>query len=470
MRKGRSAMQVTVADMMAAREARAQMQQTLLAGNPGAVLVCLTMNVAGPVKTDAQIERAFAWGRAGIEAVLAPQRRLFAAEIHEATGPEAVFVVEGDAGEIKRRLCALEDGCAMGRLLDVDVLFGQGEKVSRGDVGLPPRRCLICGEPAAVCARSRAHSAQELFARTQEIIRTHFEDAFARRVAEQAERALLTEAALAPKPGLVDRLNPGAHRDMDLFTFIDSACALRPYFETCVREGLAHRGGDEAACFDALRAPGLLAEARMRGATGGVNTHKGAVFSMGVLCAALGMGYDGEGSDPEAALLRCGRMTRMRMEEELARAAQGAGDSCGEQLYRSRGIGGVRREAAAGFPSVREAALPRLRACLHAGMGLQEAALCALVALMARVEDTNAVRRGGAEGARQLRERAEAEDAALCLRLAQPGLDARAEGDAVKARLAQWDAELTAKGISPGGCADMLALTLMVIFMEEQAA
>ena len=103
-------------------------------------------------------------------------------------------------------------------------------------------------------------------------------------------------------------------------------------------------------------------------------------------------------------------------------------------------------------------------------MGLQEAALCALVALMARVEDTNAVRRGGAEGARQLRERAEAEDAALCLRLAQPGLDAQAEGDAVKARLAQWDAELTAKGISPGGCADMLALTLMVIFMEEQAA
>ena len=71
---------------------------------------------------------------------------------------------------------------------------------------------------------------------------------------------------------------------------------------------------------------------------------------------------------------------------------------------------------------------------------------------------------------RALRERAEAEDAALCLRLAQPGLDAQAEGDAVKARLAQWDAELTAKGISPGGCADMLALTLMVIFMEEQAA
>ena len=151
-------MRVTVADMMAAREARAQMQLALLMRYPVAALVCLTMNVAGPVKTDAQIERAFSWGKAGIEAVLAPQKRLFFAEIHETTGPEAVYAVEGDAREIKRRLCALEDGCAMGRLLDIDVLFGQGEKVSRGDIGLPPRRCLICGEPARAAGRTARSS------------------------------------------------------------------------------------------------------------------------------------------------------------------------------------------------------------------------------------------------------------------------------------------------------------------------
>ena len=112
-------MRVTVADMMAAREARAQMQLALLMRYPGAALVCLTMNVAGPVKTDAQIERAFSWGKAGIEAVLAPQKRLFFAEIHEATGPEAVYAVEGDAREIKRRLCgyarADADGALYGR-------------------------------------------------------------------------------------------------------------------------------------------------------------------------------------------------------------------------------------------------------------------------------------------------------------------------------------------------------------------
>ena len=103
-------------------------------------------------------------------------------------------------------------------------------------------------------------------------------------------------------------------------------------------------------------------------------------------------------------------------------------------------------------------------------MGMQEAALCALVALMARAEDTNAVRRGGAEGARRLRERAAAEDAALSARLAVPGFDAQTEGEALRFRLTRWDAELSAAGISPGGCADMLALTLMAHYMEEKPA
>ena len=98
---------VTVADMMQAREARFVMQRTLLSRYPGAALVCLTMNVAGPVKTTPAIERAFAWGEAQIQAVLAAHAVLFHAAIHEKTGPEAVFAVQGDAKEIKRRLCAL---------------------------------------------------------------------------------------------------------------------------------------------------------------------------------------------------------------------------------------------------------------------------------------------------------------------------------------------------------------------------
>ena len=462
---------VTVADMMMAREARAMMQMQLLREYPGAALVCLTMNAAGPVKTTPNIERAFAWGLARVRAVLAPYKRPFNRDVHAATGPEAIIAVHGDAMQIKRRLCALEDGCAMGRLLDIDVIRPDAGKVSRTELGLPPRRCLLCENAAPVCARSRAHSVEQLVARTNAIIDAHFEDEFAKRTAMLAERALLCEVAVTPKPGLVDRANNGAHRDMDMFTFMHSAAALRGYFDTCARTGLAHRGGEAAACFDALRVPGLMAEADMLAATGGVNTHKGAIFCMGIACASLGMGY-GSGESAEQTLLRCGEMTRARMASELERAASGEAATFGERLYKQTGVGGARAEAAAGFPSVREAGLPVLRRAMAAGLSLNDAGLCALVALMARMQDTNAVRRGGADGARRLREDAadmlawiEAELSAI-----EAGGDAGAFGDALRDRMAGWDARLTRENVSPGGCADMLAMAMMMKFAEGEGA
>ena len=109
---------VTVPDMMNAREARAQAQRTLLARYPGAAVVCLCMNIAGPVKRTENIERAFAWGAAQVKAVLAPYETLFDAVIHEKTGPEAMICVRAEAKAVKKRLCALEDGEELGRLLD----------------------------------------------------------------------------------------------------------------------------------------------------------------------------------------------------------------------------------------------------------------------------------------------------------------------------------------------------------------
>lgn len=468
----------TVADMMRAREARAAMQRTLLLRYPGTSVVCLCMNIAGPVKTDEAIERAFAWGAQAVRDVLAPHEVCYGAQVHEMTGPEAMYCVRADAMELKRRLCLLEDGEALGRLLDIDVIAPDGEKVARTALGLPARRCLLCGEPAPVCARSRAHSVDALFARAHELIDAHFERAFVRRMARDAVRALLCEVAVTPKPGLVDRANAGAHTDMDVFTFIDSACALAPYFESCVQTGLSFRKGSPEACFDALRTPGLLAEAAMRRATGGVNTHKGAIFSLGIACASLGMGYEAapasagkEGasdcgqSGALEALHRCGEMTRGPMQREFARMADGEARTSGERLYRAQGVGGVRAEAAGGFASVRETALPRLEACLKAGLSLNDASLCALVALMARTQDTNALHRGGERGAQAVQETAKEINRSIEEALARGVLSG--EMGRVQARMRAWDAELTKARISPGGSADLLALTLLMHFAGE---
>ena len=105
----------------------------------------------------------------------------------------------------------------------------------------------------------------------------------------------------------------------------------------------------------------------MRRATAGVNTHKGAIFSLGIACASLGMSW-GEPFSAEHILLRCGEMTRLRMQDELENARQGQARTFGEQVYQKKGVGGVRAEAAGGFAGVRETALPRLNAARDAGL------------------------------------------------------------------------------------------------------
>ncbi|MBQ9773995.1 MAG: citrate lyase holo-[Clostridia bacterium] len=389
----------------------------------------------------------------------------FAHSIREKTGCEAIFCVEGDAKKIKRRLCALEDSAPIGRLWDIDVLLGMGEKVSRTDLGLPPRKCLLCGEDAPVCARSRAHSVDALAHKTNEIINAHFREEFIRRIARQAQRALLTEVAISPKPGLVDRENNGAHSDMDVFTFMDSACALRDYFESCARIGMAHSKSSAAACFDALRVPGLLAEDAMKDATRGVNTHKGAIFSLGIFCAALGLGYAGGKMQTTDAFSCCAMMTREQMGREIDRIKNREHDpqTFGEQYLRTAASGGVRAEAAEGFPSVRNTGLPRLKQALAAGLSLNDAGLCALVALMSCVDDTNAVHRGNPEGANAMKHTALTLDREITAALESGSI----QGFDLIGRMRGWDTELTRKNISPGGCADMLALTLLAAFMEE---
>ena len=150
---------VTLADMLQAREARAQRQQALLA-RFGCPVICFTMNIAGPVKTGPEIRRAFLRGDALLCRQLA-QAGLscrYRAVVHKPTGDEALYAVQASPASLKAITVALEDRDPLGRLYDMDVLEPGGHKVDRAALGLPPRRCLLCQQPAAVCARSRAHS------------------------------------------------------------------------------------------------------------------------------------------------------------------------------------------------------------------------------------------------------------------------------------------------------------------------
>lgn len=160
---------VSLMDMLNAREARCRLQQRLLNAHQKP-LICLTLNIPGPVKILPGIPEAFETGRGRIESVLSENQipTLRSEAVREKTGYEAFYCVDVLPETAKKLMIALEDQDRLGRLFDIDVLRADGTKVSREELGFAPRRCLLCGQPAHVCSRSRAHSVAEL---TEEITR-----------------------------------------------------------------------------------------------------------------------------------------------------------------------------------------------------------------------------------------------------------------------------------------------------------
>lgn len=433
--------------MAAAREARAAKQRELLAAH-GTALVCLSMNIAGPVKLNELIREAFQEGVAMVSDTLAAHHVgvLHREEHLPVTGPEAFFCVDGEPEAVKRLTVRLEDRDPLGRLLDADVLRPDGTKVSRADVARPARRCLLCDEPVATCARSRRHSAGDLFEAALRIIRAHFDSLFAQEVSSFAVRALLTELAATPKPGMVDRNNSGAHADMDFFTFLDSAATLAPYFQACARLGLQAAAPGE--CFTSLRAEGALAEGRMLRVTGGANTHRGAVFTLGILCAAAGYAWaNGLGTSPEALSAISVRMTAEALQAELEGMKRPR--TFGEALMKGR-LAGARAEAAGGFPTVLRTALPTLDGALEEGRTLNDACVRALTAVMAVAEDSVLLRRAGPERAEGVR--------LMAAELLSQGCPE--EG------MRKFDAQCIMWNVSFGGSADLLAAALFMRLMR----
>lgn len=277
---------------------------------------------------------------------------------------------------------------------------------------------------------------------------------FASQTAQLAVRALLYEVCTTPKPGLVDRSNQGSHRDMDIFTFMSSAASLFPYFEICTDIGMQTAAEAPTATFHALRRPGMEAEQAMLAATGGVNTHKGAIFSMGILCGALGRLGEAHLANPNRILEECAAMTAGLITGDFAGVTVENAPTVGQKLYAEYGITGVRGQAEAGFPAVREKGLPILEQGLAMGKSYDEAGCAALLAMLACDTDTNMIARSDVETARQT-----AEDVGALLE-SNPYPD--------RETLERLDADFIRRNLSPGGSADLLAISYFLHFLKER--
>jgi triphosphoribosyl-dephospho-CoA synthase CitG len=171
---------------------------------------------------------------------------------------------------------------------------------------------------------------------------------------ENALKAMLYEVVVNPKPGLVDPTQHQSHGDMDVFTFIDSSLSLSDYFYEVYETGANFRDADLTELFKLLRPIGVQAEKTMFEATRGVNTHKGVIFSLGILVAAAAY-------SPDSIIETTKKMLVGLTKTDLLQVTEKTNLTAGERQFLEYGFTGVRGEAEAGFPIVTEIGLAFLR-------------------------------------------------------------------------------------------------------------
>jgi triphosphoribosyl-dephospho-CoA synthase len=273
---------------------------------------------------------------------------------------------------------------------------------------------------------------------SNELLATHLSTA--------AVSALLEEAELTPKPALVDRRGNGAHHDLDLARLRRSAQSLKCGFIDLARAAAVEK--PSLRLRQEIGQIGRDMERRMLAVTHGSNAHRGAIWALGLLVTGAAQLR----SERNAARIAAAAAVLARLPDRFARPRP---QSNGERARLQFGAAGARGEAQAAFPHAIRVGLPALRAARDRGVPEDCARLDALMAIMASLDDTCLLHRGGP----------------AALRAAKLGALAvlRAGGTAAPAgieRLHRLHCELMTRWSSPGGSADLLAVTLFLDRLE----
>ena len=277
------------------------------------------------------------------------------------------------------------------------------------------------------------------------------------RIGACAVEAMLYEVSATPKPGLVDRANNGAHHDMDFFTFMSSAAALRGSFDAFARIGVQHQAGPLHEMLPALQQAGRTAEQQMFALTQGVNTHKGMIFSLGMLAGAAGrLAAQGETLTAEKLCRSVAALCTGITAAAYAGIREQGQLTKGEAMYLKYGVTGVRGEVENGFPTVRRAGLPVCRELREKGLAINDVLVGTLIALIAENQDTNILGRHDLETLQAVQQAAKE-----VLALGSVGTEAG------RRAICRMDEDFIERYISPGGSADLVAVTHFLYEMER---
>ena len=278
----------------------------------------------------------------------------------------------------------------------------------------------------------------------------HDDKKFAYKIAVLAVRSLYKEVSLSHKPGLVSFIDSGSHKDMDANTFMKSIFSLRNYFKKITLAGSLNME------FKYLQYLGLDAEKKMFKATNGINTHKGAIFSLGILCAATGLLHKQK---------KCNSSKNI---SNIVRENWGAiilnGNNSNEDLItngqiieKKYGFKGARFEAANGFLSITQLALPALINSFKIIKNEEESLIQTLFVLMENLSDTNVIHRGNKDGLAFVQNSAR--------EFLQKGGVLQKDW---KEKVLQLHNTFILKNLSPGGSADLLASSYFIYTLEKE--
>lgn len=256
-----------------------------------------------------------------------------------------------------------------------------------------------------------------------------------------ARDCLIDEARLSPKPGLVDSRGNGAHRDLTLALMERSADCLQPTFQQLACQ--CWQRPVDIALRETVGRLGREGEQQMMVATGGVNTHRGAIWALGLLVSAAAM----NGGRADADQLTRTAATLASLPDRAAPKLFSKGLRASHR-YR---VPGAREEAQQAFPHIMKRALPQLLRSRAAGASESEARIDALMAIMTSLNDTCVLSRAGLVGQKTMQAGARA--------VLQAGGSMTVQGQHA---LALLDADMLALNASPRGAADLLAATLFI--------
>ncbi len=272
-------------------------------------------------------------------------------------------------------------------------------------------------------------------------------------VAKLATKALLYEVSISPKAGLVSRLSNGSHKDMDFYTFIDSVLSLSNYFSECYTYG-QENNFYSPNFFKNLRDLGKKAEKEMYQATNGVNTHKGTIFSMGILISVLASHLKEVDKIDLKILSQKIKNMCSSLIDELENINNFS--TYGEKTFKNYHLTGARGLALSGYDIVLLDGINKLKEFTKS-LDFETSCILLLFYYISLLDDTNIVNRTNFETLKEIQ--------ILCKNLYEENVKSLSK-EKIRNEMSKLNDIFIEKNISAGGSADLLILTIFIHFIK----